>query len=86
MPGTVQDLGKTLSKGRYDMPMKLTPMEPMKANRDGSPFNPFNQDFSAMGTQLSKELYIMHYNHPQSELRGAYLVNIITGERNKLTL
>lgn len=68
------------------MPMQLTPLDPMKPNADGSPFNPFNQDFGAMGTQLSEELYIMHYNHPDKPLRSAYLVNIRTGERNRLNL
>lgn len=68
------------------MAMKLVPMEPMKPNADGTPFNPFNQDFSAMGTQLASNLYLMHYNHPNTALRGAYLVNVITGECNKLIL
>jgi len=68
------------------MAMRLTPMQSMTPNADGTPFNPFNQDFNAMGTQLSSDLYIMHYNHPQTALRGAYLVNVITGECNKLPL
>jgi len=67
------------------MAMKLTPIEPFTV-RPGEriPFNPFHHDFSAMGTQLSEELYIMHYNFKDDPLRSAYLVNVKTGERCKL--
>jgi len=69
------------------MPMQLTPMESF-VPRPGEriPFNPFHHDLSAMGTQLSEELYIMHYNFPDQPLRSAYLVNVKTGERQQLTL
>ena len=82
MPGTVQDLGKTLNKGGNTM--QLTPMESLEVK--SSPINPFHYDFAAMGIRLSEELYIMHYNHPDKPLRSAYLVNVKTGERAKLTL
>jgi hypothetical protein len=68
------------------MAMQLTPMEPMIPNADGSPFNPFHQDHGAMGTRLSEELYFMHYNFPDETIRWAYLVNVKTGERNRLSL
>ncbi len=69
------------------MAMQLTPMDPI-VPRPGEriPFNPFHHDLYAMGTQLSEELYIMHYNFPDQPLRSAYLVNVKTGECNRISL
>lgn len=67
--------------------MKLVPMESITPRKgDSFPINPFHYDMISMGTQLSSELYLMHYNHPGTPLKGAYLVNVNTGECNKLVL
>ena len=69
------------------MAMKLIPMEPISLRKgDSFPINPFHYDAFSMGTQLSAEIYLMHANHHDSALKGAYLVNINTGECNKLVL
>lgn len=74
--------------------MKLEVMEPMsvkdgefgvRKNEDGF-INPFLQDLSNMGTQLGKNVMIMHANHDTQICDHLIIVNLKTGERQKLII
>lgn len=48
--------------------------------------NPFHNDFYHMGTKLGTNVIIMHENHPSEVMKYLIIVNIVTGERMKVTI
>ena len=51
-------------------------LKPFKPNA-----NPFIEDLCSMGTPISPNVILMHMNHRDQKLNGAYLLHIPTGQR-----
>lgn len=50
-----------------------------------APINPFMQDHYNMGTRLGNNIMIMHGNHDNEICKYLIIVDLITGERKKVT-
>lgn len=48
--------------------------------------NPFNHDLYHMGTKLGTNVIVMYANHPSEEMTYLIIVNVITGERMKVSI
>lgn len=48
--------------------------------------NPFRYDAYHMGTRLGTNVIVMHPNHPSEEMKYMIIVNVVTGERLKVTI
>ena len=79
----------TLLKIKGDT-MKIEDLEPMTTNpedlnQDGF-INPFHQDLTSMGTQIGKNVTVLHMNFPSEVAESIVIVNTKTGERIRITL
>jgi len=60
--------------------VKVRKMKPI------APGNPFLSDLSNMGTQIGKNVTVMHWNHVTERQKWIIVVNMETGERLKIIL
>lgn len=65
--------------------MKIESISPLVPNQDNTPLNPYHQDLSNMGQQLTKGIMLMYPMHGTEDFRFIILVDQITGERWQIT-
>jgi len=69
--------------------MKTEELEPMTTNpedlNENGYINPFRQDFSSMGTQIGKNVTIMHMNFPDGVADYITVIDTLTGKRIRIT-
>ncbi len=48
--------------------------------------NPFHYDLYHMGTTLGTNVIVMYPNHPSEEMKYLIIVNVVTGERMRVSI
>lgn len=67
--------------------MRVRQLQPFIPNDDGTPINPFHQDFVHVGCYIGNNLAVMEGNKDDKGNTGYIVViNLLTGERKMITL
>lgn len=66
--------------------IRVKQLSPFVPNSDGTPFNPFHQDFVHVGSVIGNNVAIMEGNKTdKGDVGYIVVINLLTGERKMLT-